>query len=545
VAAEGNNQLPPGSGTNPSSTEEAIRQQLDKILISSQLVNSPNLRNFLRFIVEKTLAGEAADIKGYNVATQVLGRKADFDPNLDPIVRIQAGRLRRALELYYGVQGKSDAVVIDVPKGSYVPVFRAVSRQEGAGFVIPGVRQEPILAPPSGPSVAVMPLLNLTGDRKQEYFTEGLAEELTSELARYQELRVIAYQSTRHWQGKKIDSRAAGQDLGVRFLVGGSIRKDAKTVKIDLHLVDTQNGQRVWGEQYCRELKADSLIALQEEIARQVVARLGSLYGIILQTLSRESRRKPPESLETYEAFLRFYHHATIMSPQTFAETLSVLEQAVRWEPESGFSWSLLAFLYGQSYSLQLFPMESPLEQALVAAQKGAALEPDNQMTRAALAHVHFFRNERELFLPEAEIALALNPNAPGPIGFLGWLLALFGEWERGLAILKKGRELNPHYPGWFHLAPYFYLYLQERYEEAYQEALVFQMPQLFWDPLLRAAALGRLGREQEGARALAELLQLRPDFPNAGPFLISCYAKFPYLVEGLLDGLRLAGLKI
>jgi adenylate cyclase len=330
----------------------------------------------------------------------------------------------------------------------------------------------------------------------------------------------------------------------VRFLVGGSIRKDAKTVKIDLHLVDTQNGQRVWGEQYCRELKADSLIALQEEIARQVVARLGSLYGIILQTLSRESRRKPPESLETYEAFLRFYHHATIMSPQTFAETLSVLEQAVRREPESGFAWSLLAFLYGQSYSLQLLPMESPLEQALVAAQKGAALEPENQITRAALAHVHFFRNERELFLPEAEIALALNPNAPGPIGFLGWLLSLFGEWERGLAILGKGMELNPHYPGWFHLAPFFYHYLQERYEEAYQEALAFQMPQLFWDPLLRTAALGRLGRTKAGAQALAELLHLRPDFPAAGPFLIGCYAKFPHLVDGLMEGLRLAGLK-
>ena len=248
MAAEGSNQPPPGSGTNPSPTEEAIRHQLEKILTNPQLVNSPNLHNFLRFIVEKTLAGESDDIKGYTVATQVLGRKADFDPNLDPSVRIQAGRLRRALEQYYGVQGKSDAVVIDVPKGSYVPVFRSVSRQEGAGAVIPGVRQEPILALPSGPSVAVMPLLNLTGDRKQEYFTEGLAEELTSELARYQELRVIAYQSTRRWKGKKIDPRAAGQDL--------------------------------------------------------------------------------------------------------------------------------------------------------VAAQKGAALEPENQITRAALAHVHFFRNERELFLP-------------------------------------------------------------------------------------------------------------------------------------------------
>ena len=216
---------------------------------------------------------------------------------------------------------------------------------------------------------------------------------MTSELARYQELRVIAYQSTRRWKGEKIDPRVAGQDLGVRFLVEGSIRKDAKTVKIDLHLVDTQNGRRVWGEQYCRELKADSLIALQEEIARQVAARLGSLYGIILQTLSRESRRKPPESLETYEAFLRFYHHATIMSPQTFAETLEVLEQAVTREPESGFAWSLLAFLYAQSYSLQLSPLDSPLEQALAAAQKGAALEPENQITRAALAHV--------LFLPQ------------------------------------------------------------------------------------------------------------------------------------------------
>ena len=157
MAAEGSNQPPPGSDTNPSPTEEAIRQQLEKILTSPQFVNSPNLRNFLRFIVEKTLAGESTDIKGYTVATQVLGRKADFDPNLDPIVRIQAGRLRRALEQYYGVQGKSDAVVIDVPKGSYVPVFRSVSRQEGAGVVIPGVRQEPILRFPQAPPWRLCP----------------------------------------------------------------------------------------------------------------------------------------------------------------------------------------------------------------------------------------------------------------------------------------------------------------------------------------------------------------------------------------------------
>ena len=245
MAAEGSNQPHPGSGINPSPTEEAIWQQLDKILTSPHFVNSPNLLNFLRFIVEKTLAGESADIKGYTVATQVLGRKADFDPNLDPIVRILAGRLRRALEQYYLVEGKSDPVIIDVPRGAYVPLFRSPSRK-GMGVVISELRQQG-LALPSGPSVAIMPLLNLTGNRQQEYFTEGLAEELTSELARYQDLRVIAYQSTRRWKDQKIDPRAAGQDLGVRFLVGGSIRKAARTVKIDLHVVDTQTGRRAGG----------------------------------------------------------------------------------------------------------------------------------------------------------------------------------------------------------------------------------------------------------------------------------------------------------
>ncbi len=189
--------------------------------------------------------------------------------------------------------------------------------------------------------------------------------------------------------------------------------------------------------------------------------------------------------------------------------------------------------------------MESPLEQALLSAQKGVVLEPQNQITRAALAHVHFFCNKRELFLPEAETAMDLNPNAPGLIGFLGWLLALYGEWERGLAILKKGMELNPHYPGWFHMGPYFHHFLQERYEEAYQEARQFQMPQLFWDPLLRAAALGRLGREQEATQAVVELLQLRPDFSTRGRFLMSCYVKFDYLTDAFIGGLHQAGLTI
>ncbi|MFP3866813.1 MAG: hypothetical protein ACLFUU_01450 [Desulfobacteraceae bacterium] len=544
MAAKDSNRLLPGSGANPP-TAEAIRQQLEKILISPQFFNSINLQNFLRFIVEKTLVGEAAEIKGYTVATQVLGRKADFDPNLDPIVRIMAGRLRRALEQYYQGPGASDAVVINVPLGAYLPVFCSASWHDDAGAVTPKILQEQIYALPPGPSVAVLPLRNLTGDHKQEYFNDGLAEELTSELARYQDLRVIAFQSTLCWKGKEHDVREVGRDLNVRFLVEGSVRKAARTVKIAINVIDTLNGLRLWGEQYHRELRADSLIALQEEIAQRVAAKIGSEYGIIPRNLSQESRKKPPESLDTYEAILRFYHHVNVLTIETFEEALRALEQTVIREPECGLAWSLLAHLYCINYTLQFSPLKTPVDKALIFARKGVSLNPHNQQVRATMAYLHFRYDKRNLFLLEAEKAMALNPNSPLFIGYLGWLLALYGDWERGLPILEKGMELNPHFPGWFRMAPFFYYYLQDNCEEAYQEALAFRMPQLFWDPLLRAAVLGRMGREPEAAQALAELLHLKPDFPTTGRFLISCYAKFPYLVEGLLDGLHRSGLQI
>jgi adenylate cyclase len=545
VAAEDSNPIPPGCGTESSPTEESVRQELEKILTSPQFVSSPILQNFLRFIVEKTLAGESTSLKAYSVATEALGKEVDFDPNLDPAIRILAGRLRRALAQYYQERGKNDAVLIDVPRGAYVPGFRSVSPEGGVGVVISGVRQEPILALSSGPSVAVLPLINLTGDQRQEFFADGLAEEITNELARYQDLRVIAFQSTLRWKGAKLDAREVGRDLNIRFFLEGSIRKEVKLVKITVRLVDTLNGLQVWGDQYQRQLRPEKLIALQEEIAQKVAAKIGSEYGIIPRNLSKESRKKPPGSLDTYEAILRCYHHFADLTPETFEEALRALEQAVTRGPECGLAWSLLGILYFNNYILQYSPLKTPVEKAPVFITKGVSLDPQNQTVRASMVFLQFFLNERDLFLLEAEKALALNPQSPFLTGYLGWLLALYGEWDRGLAILGKGMELNPHCPGWFHMAPYFYFYHQGRYLEALQEAQQFQMPQLFWDPLLRAAALGQLGRDQEAAQALTQLLAVKPDFPSQARFLIGCFAKSSNLVEGLLDGLRLAGLKI
>jgi adenylate cyclase len=121
--------------------------------------------------------------------------------------------------------------------------------------------------------------------------------------------------------------------------------------------------------------------------------------------------------------------------------------------------------------------------------------------------------------------------------------MALCGEWERGLAILQKGLESNPFYPGWSRMAPFLQAYRQRDFRKAHSEAEQFKMPQFFWDPLLQAAALAQLGRTEEAGRALAHLLQLRPDFPTKGPWLIRCFVKSEELTQSLLEGLRRAGL--
>lgn len=536
---------PPQGPPPPSPSDEDLREHLEKILASPEFHDSPMLGQFLRFVVEKALSGQAQEIKAYTIATEVMGRKADFDAGKDTIVRIQAGRLRRALERYYLTVGVHDPIRIDIPKGAYVPTFRWAAHTGGEAVEAASALERAVLTLPPGPSVAVMPLRILTEDPRQEFFADGLAEEITYELARYQDLRVIAFQSMLRWKTVPYDAREVGRELNIRFFLEGSIRKEAECIKITLCLVDTLSGLQVWGEQYHRRLKPDNLIALQEEIARKVAATIGSQYGIIPLNLSRESRKKPPELLDSYEACLRFYHFVTLLTPPDYEKTLWALEQAVAREPECGLAWAMLAHLYCLNDTLQLTHLSTPLEQALVFAKKAVSLDPHNQQVRATMAYLHFRYQQWDFFRLEVAKALALNPNSPLLTGYLGWLLALSGEWERGLAILKKGMALNPSYPGWFRLAPYFFFYRQGKYEEALKEAKQMQMPQLFWDPLLNAAVLSRLGRMREAAQAVAELLHLKPDFPTQGPYLIGCYVKFPDLAEALLEGLRLAGLPV
>ncbi|MBC2710439.1 MAG: hypothetical protein HGJ94_05410 [Desulfosarcina sp.] len=476
-----------------------IQRQLERILASEEFQATDRQREFLQFVVTETIAGRVEEIKGYTVATQVFGRKEDFNQATDPIVSIQANKLRRALERYYLVAGKQDPVRIDIPKGTYVPTFCEQRVVESDGTSSSGEGSE-ICFEGSWPSVLIRPFQNLTGDPELNYLAVGLATELAMEITRYQDIRVLMYGPKGH--GKR------ASDIMARFVIDGSVRKDREGIKVAVQLVDTKTNTQIGGDMHRSSFEAAQLIAFQEEVARLVAVKIAGEYGIISKNLSIESKNIPPSDLKTYEALLRYYEFNMAFSGDTFLRALKALKVASVNEPECGLVWAMLGRLYAVNYSLELMNRVTSLEDEIPAGRA------------------------------EAERALALNPNSLLFMDNTGYLFTLFGDWERGPALIRKAIKLNPYYNISVHYALWVDWVRQEKYQQAYLETLSFRRPMFFWDPLMKAAAFGLLGRYEEGQRAAEDLLKLKPDFPTRGRVLIEHYIKFKDIVDRVIDGL-------
>jgi TolB-like protein len=521
---------------------EEVHAQLERILGHRAFEASARTRAFLRFVVEETLAGRGHRLKGYTVAVEVFGRTKDFDANLDPVVRIQAGRLRRALERYYLVAGGDDPVLITVPKGGYVATFarkgRAAPAPAGSVF-------ETVPTLPLGVSVAVLPFKEIPPSAESRFFGEGLTEDLCRELNRYQDLVVIPFRGTT-LPADGNEDREPSRTLGARFLLEGSVRRSEPEVKVSARLIDGAEGHhQVWAQGYRRPLNPRSLIGIQEEIARAVATAVGGEYGAISQRLAEKARKVPPANLSTYEAILCFYDYESSLSADLGAQCLAALQAAVRREPEYGPAWSALSTMMRNAYILDLKGFEDPRGRMADYAHKGAGLTPRSQMARGVLAHSHFVLGEREAFLREIEAALSLNPGSPFWVGATGYLLILADEGERGRPLLERAIAMNPCHPGWFNHSLYIDHYIRGEYERAHEETLKVGFSVAYWGPLLRAAVLGQLGREAEAGAAVSELLEMVPDFQSRARDLTHRPILSESIVDGLLDGLRKAGLRL
>jgi adenylate cyclase len=508
---------------------------MERILASPEFHATDRQKKFLEFVVSEATAGREEEIKGYTIATQVFGRESDFDSNIDPIVSIEANRLRRAVERYYLTEGRGDPIRIDIPKGTYVPNFhqqREAETEGTAGGEVPDM----LPAEDAWPTLLIMPFENLTGDPRRDFLGIGFSTELATEITRFQEIRVLYARK---------DSDREHVESDARFILDGNILEDRTGVKLTVFLVDAKTRRQIWGDSHRSDAESAELIAFQEEVARVVAARIANESGIISTTLAIESKNRPPAELTTYEAILRFYEYDQTLTPTSFSRALEALRHAARVEPDCGQVWSCLARLYGNAYSLDFPGLEDPLEKAVECAEKGVHIDPGNQRSLATLAAVHFYGNELTAAIDESRRALALNPHSLFMADGIGYVLTLSGEWERGPALIRKVMKLNPFYRNGVHYALWLDCLRREDYECAYAETMKLRRPAVFWHPLARAVTLGLLGRDDEGKPAVENLLKLKPDFSSCGRDLIGRYVKFEDIVERIVAALGRLGLRI
>jgi adenylate cyclase len=515
---------------------DRIQRQLQQVLASPAFRATEAQKAFLEFVVEKTLSGNSEEIKGYTVATRVFGRREDFDQATDPIVSIQANKLRRALEHYYLTAGNKDPIRIEIPKGSYVPNF---IERVGEHLASPHPGNEHNIARFDGawPAVVIRPFQNLTGNPDFDYMAIGLATELATEITRFQDIRVLIHGSE--------DRGRRETDTGARFAIDGSIRKDSAGIKVAIQLIDLATHTQVWADTDESEFRADRVIAFEEEVARVIAAKICSEFGVITRAMSIESKNIPPSNLKTYEAILRYYAFGADFSKATFFKALEALKLATAKEPEKGIAWSMLARLYAANYGLELYAVDTPLDEAAAFAEKGFRLDPANQRVRAIMGYVLLLKNDLAYGLAEAERAISLNPNSLIMMAELGYLLTLLGDWKRGPALIRKAIKNNPYYGVIAHYALWVDWMHQGNYEKAYAETLHFRTPLLFWDPLIKAVTLGLLGRIHEGKEAVENLLKLKPNFSTRGRVLIKHYIKFDDILIRMIEGLNQVGLNI
>ncbi len=523
------------SDTHEFSPSE-IREQMDQILNSPEFNGTDAQTAFLQYVVEKKLAGRADEIKGYAVATEVFGRRDDFDQATDPIVSIQANKLRRALERYYLVAGQNDSIRVDIPKGTYVPTFRHQNETTGEETSLDD-RLAGAYAGTIWPSLVVQPLVNLSGDPEFEHLGTAIASEIVLEIARYQEIHVYL----QHPEKRKC--RAA--DSGARFVLNGSVNKYPSRLKINVFLTDLSTGRQIWADAYSSEMNPAQMLQLGEEVPRAVAGKISAENGIIARQLSIETEGKPALQLSSYEAMLQYQKFNGNYTRQGFSDALEALRRASRNEPECGLVWSMLSRLYATNYGLELFESDTPIDKAVEFAQTGVKFEPANQRTRLTLAYALMIADEIQAAKAEAERALAMNPDSLIFLDNIGYLLTLLGDWQRGPALVRKAIDINPHYNVVVHHALWMDMFRRQDYQQAYLETLSFMTPNLFWDHLIKAATLGLLGRIRKGRLAAARLLELKPDFARRGNVLIGHFVKSDEVVEQLIAGLGRVGIDV
>lgn len=561
------------------SDQKAVREQLVRIVQSGPFHQSQRRQRFLEYVVSETLAGRGDRLKGYNIALEVFERPETFDPIVDPIVRIEAARLRDKLREYYETEGQNDPVRIDLPKGTYAPhiEFRQVEAL-GASGVIPGEQPvENISRPvrpyrwkqfgklaaavllivgsgvwgitriwnagpslPDKPSVAVLPFEDIGDDPKWKRFADGITEDIITDLSHSKDLVVIARNSTEVYKGKPTDIRQVGRELNVKYVLEGTIQSQGDRIRVTTQLIEAQSGSHVWSERYDRP--AEDLFAVQNDLTQRIAATIAGSEGAVAEAERSVLRRKPPASLTAFDTYLLGMEAKHKVTKDSLLEAEALFRKALALDPKLARAHYGLATVQMYLIDLGLAPsVEEALSEMLKAAEKAVELDPNDGNSHLALGGAYAYHRKAEQALAEYARAEALSPSDADLLLVIAWSVAGLGQPERAVNLAERALKLNPHYPDWYNQGLSLVFFFGEQYDNSAKYRLLVKEP-LAPDFAFLAMAYAYLDRASDATAAAAKVMMLDPSW-NAERYLSDAGGYAEKEAELFVNGARKAGL--
>ena len=413
----------------------AIIGQLQKILSSALFTRSPRLREFLAYIVQETIEGRAGEIKEYALGVAVFGRLQSFDPRIDPIVRVDAGRLRARLKEYYKQEGRHDQLYIECVKGSYVPVFRRLDRSSAPSESLPHREHR------NGPAIAVLPFRDLSPEQDQKYFCEGIAEELICVLSTLDGLLVASRTSSFALKGRNGDIRQIGKKLNVTSVLEGSVRKEGPRLRIAVQLIDVVDGFEIWSEVH--ERNCNDVLSIQNEISHSIVE---NVRRKILPVHDGPFIERHTDNPEAYKQYLKGRFHWNKRTEEGLNAGIRCFEEAIAIDPGYALAYSGMADAYAMLGTRGALAPDKAMRCAARAAQKALMLDSNLAEASASAAlveavyHWQWHEAEREFVR-----AITLNPRyGTARHWYAINCLAPLGRLREGIEHLRLALEFEP-----------------------------------------------------------------------------------------------------
>ncbi len=492
----------------PALPKREIEAALSRVLASETFAAVSRLCKFLSYVVNATLAGQQDKIKETVIAIDVYGRDATFDPRTNPMVRVDASRLRRRLKEYYAEEGKTDDLRIELPKGTYVPRFMRL--KDSPNFkTADGERGVPEAL--TLPSVVVCEFTTI--GEEHAYLGRGLTEEVKHQLHRFADLRVMVSLASSREEAVK-----EAKTAGAHYLLGGSVQSSGERIRVIADLQRLETSEQLWSERWERNLEPGTLFELQAEIAERTAGNVASAYGAISRDRLRQSSAIGPRDLSTFEWTVRYYDYQRYETAPVNHTLEEVFTNVTTREPEYAPAWAILSHLILDRWR---FGFDRKAQRAIALAQahehasRALSIDPTSTLAMTTQACICAHRNDYDGFVDIANRVMAVNPCDARSIGWIALNYALFGAWEPARIYAKRARALNPLDVSTADLSEMLYALNNANYAEAWQLISAYRHLEILWAQFFVMVCAEKVGRHDVAKEQLTKLVNMGLDLDD------------------------------